>query len=103
MGIQDDIVRYLTITKHIAMGSWLVFDGFQWAHSTGLVKLDKIKDITRRAFKCWFVALVASILTSIYKLRWNAIRLYNEGKMKKWVAQGKTEDKQSALQKQLTT
>jgi peroxin-11B len=74
MAIQDDVLRFTTILKNAGLGLWLVHDSISWAHSSGIVKVENVKDIVRRGFQCWFVALVASLVNDLHKLRWNRIK-----------------------------
>jgi peroxin-11B len=74
MSIQDDVLRFTTVVKNAGLGLWLIHDSVSWAHSSGVIKIESVKDIARRGFQCWFVALVASLVNDLHKLRWNRIK-----------------------------
>ncbi|KAI9012893.1 peroxisomal biogenesis factor 11, partial [Gaertneriomyces semiglobifer] len=81
--VKDDVARATQIIKNTFMALWLVHDTLQWANTAGVAKFDNIKDITKRGLKCWLIALVASLLGDVHKLRLNTQRLEQETKLQR--------------------
>ncbi|KAJ3299896.1 Peroxisomal membrane protein PMP27 [Borealophlyctis nickersoniae] len=79
--VRDDVVRLTTYIKSIFLSLWLVHDSIQWAHTAGVVALPNIKDLVRRGQKCWLIALIASSIGNMHRLRMNSLRLQHEGKL----------------------
>ncbi|KAI8904800.1 peroxisomal biogenesis factor 11, partial [Gorgonomyces haynaldii] len=97
----DSVPRLLTQGKNVMMGSWLIFDTLQWLSALGF-KFENIKQINERAYRCWFYALVCSLLANVYKFRWNTIKLGKEQQFQKRL-QGKKDilpQQQSVLRKE---
>ncbi|KAJ3329128.1 Peroxisomal membrane protein PMP27 [Blyttiomyces sp. JEL0837] len=92
LNVKDDVVRITTLVKNFCLALWLAHDTFQWAHNAGVVKLTTIKEIGQRAFKFWLVALVASFIGDLHKLRLNAMRVGIETKAVKAAALKKEKD-----------
>ncbi|KAI8806511.1 peroxisomal biogenesis factor 11 [Cladochytrium replicatum] len=78
--VKDDITRLTTIVKNICLSIWLTYDFLGWAHTAGVYKFESIKEINKRGFQFWLLALATSILGNAHKLRLNAIKLELEGK-----------------------
>ena len=79
-GLEDDLTRWATISKNAGLGIWLIHDSLTWAHSAKLIVLNDVKKISQRGFKFWLLALIASLLNNIHKLRNNSIKLLLEQK-----------------------
>ncbi|KAJ3001587.1 Peroxisomal membrane protein PMP27 [Thoreauomyces humboldtii] len=78
--LKDDVARVTLTVKQVFLALWLAHDSCQWANSAGIVKFDNIKEISKRGMKFWFVALVASIIGNVHKLRLNTMKLEHETK-----------------------
>lgn len=78
--IEDDVIRITTIIKNTGLGLWLLHDSIGWAHSAKLISLNDPKGNNKRGFRFWLLALIASWLNNIHKLRINGIQLLMEQK-----------------------
>lgn len=78
--IEDDVVRMTTIVKNAGLGLWGLHDTIGWLHSAKLINLSDPKTNAKRGFKYWVLALVASLLNNLHKLRLNSIQTLMEQK-----------------------
>ncbi|TPX67943.1 hypothetical protein SpCBS45565_g03493 [Spizellomyces sp. 'palustris'] len=81
--LRDDVSRVTLIVKNAFLALWLFHDTCQWANTAGVVKFENIKDLSRRGMKCWLIALIASFLGDLHKLRLNSQRIQHESKVLK--------------------
>ncbi|TPX57851.1 hypothetical protein PhCBS80983_g03554 [Powellomyces hirtus] len=93
--LKDDVARITLTVKQVFLAIWLMHDSCQWANTAGVVKFDNIKEISRRGQKAWLVALIASLLGNLHKLRLNGQRIEQETKLAR-AAAGKGGDAASA-------
>ncbi|KAI8590274.1 peroxisomal biogenesis factor 11 [Geranomyces variabilis] len=78
--MKDDVARITITVKNVFLALWLLCDSCSWANSAGVIKFDNIKEISRRGQKAWLVALIASLLNNLHKLRLNTQRIEQETK-----------------------
>jgi peroxin-11B len=73
--IKDDVLRYLTIVRSLALSLWLSNDALVWFHAIGFRNYDNIKDITQRANRFWLVGAACGVLGDLYRLQQNGIQM----------------------------
>ncbi|KAJ3190105.1 Peroxisomal membrane protein PMP27 [Gaertneriomyces sp. JEL0708] len=95
--VKDDVTRATQIIKNTFMALWLVHDTLQWANTAGVARFENIKDISKRGLKCWLIALIASLLGDVHKLRLNTQRLEQETKLQR-ALKAKGDSDSSAVQ-----
>jgi len=73
--IKDDVLRYLTIVRSLALSLWLSNDALIWFHAIGFRNYDNIKDITQRANRFWLAGAVCGVLSDLYRLQQNGVQM----------------------------
>ncbi|KAJ3105285.1 kinesin motor protein cin8 [Phlyctochytrium bullatum] len=92
LAVKDKVTRYTAVGKNLFLSLWLALDTVQWLHTAGVYHFETIKDVGRRAFKFWLIALTFSFIGDLHKLRINAIRLGIEQKAVKFAASKREKD-----------
>ena len=100
--IEDDVVRMTIIVKNAGLGLWGLHDTIGWLHSAKLLTLDDPKKNAQRGFRYWQLALVASLIHNLHKLRLNSIQTLMEQKYYKALikkdAQSESQESKNNLQ-----
>lgn len=93
--LPDDVARFSGIVKNAGFAIWLLHDSIGWAHSTGIIKVDNVQHLNRRGNQFWFIAVVATLVNELHRLRWNGIKTHME--VKALVSAKKKKDDQELL------
>jgi peroxin-11B len=62
----DKISQYLQITRQLGYAGYLTLDTMTVLDAAGIVKSARAKELQKRAFKAWFVGLLASAIAGVY-------------------------------------
>ncbi|KAG0169588.1 Peroxisomal membrane protein PMP27 [Apophysomyces sp. BC1034] len=69
LAVQDEVLRSTAVVKQFGMFFYYCSEALVLANAIKFYKFEQIKKISDFGLKCWFVALAASILSSLYKLK----------------------------------
>ncbi|KAF7730696.1 Peroxisomal membrane protein PMP27 [Apophysomyces ossiformis] len=91
--IQDEVLRSTAVIKQAGMFFYYCSEALVLANAIKFYKFEQIKKITEFGWKCWFVALAASILSGLYKLKRAAVH-------EKMLKKGRQIEKDSVILKE---
>ncbi|KAG1140917.1 hypothetical protein G6F37_008702 [Rhizopus arrhizus] len=74
LAIKDEILRYTAIAKQAGMFFYYLSEAFVLSNAISFYKPKNIKQITEFGQRCWLGALIASLLSGLYKFRQLSIR-----------------------------
>ncbi|CAO3667563.1 unnamed protein product [Rhizopus stolonifer] len=72
--ISDEIVRYTAVIKQAGMFFYYLSEALVLSNAINFYKPSNIKQITEFGQKCWLAALIASLLSGLYKSKQLNIR-----------------------------
>ncbi|EIE79680.1 hypothetical protein G6F46_004296 [Rhizopus delemar] len=67
LSMKDQVLRYTAVAKQAGMFFYYLSEAFVLSNAINFYKPSNIKKITEFSQKCWLTALVASLLSGLYK------------------------------------
>ncbi|KAI7902185.1 peroxisomal biogenesis factor 11 [Cokeromyces recurvatus] len=91
LALNDEILRFTAVAKQAGMFLYYISEAFVLSNAINFYKPANIKQITELGQKCWFAALIASLISSVYKFKQLSVREHMLEKSRKAIVN--TEEK----------
>ncbi|KAI9268946.1 peroxisomal biogenesis factor 11 [Phascolomyces articulosus] len=96
----DEILRMTSVVKHLGNALYYCSEVFVLTTAIGFYKPKNVTKIQRFGWKCWFISLFASIMSSLYKYRLLNLRAIMLQRTKRQL-EGKRDPEVNLQEKQL--